>query len=275
MKSTPGIAARSALAAAVVAVVALTATPSGADSGDVGYQCTFSVGVPNRGGTNGVGPATGSFDTGIPDGLVIDVAESVSATPFTGRLTLPDALTEALRAAGVTSISGGEHSEVAVLPGVVWDTWTYFDEVPVQAAGSVSVDLHVNGDWSALRWESPGGHTIAVGRLEFVIQGPSASQDVANLTCDPADDEIDAVVDGSTLVAVDTIEVVGPTTPATGGTMSGADPVRPVLVQTDFAEDDTGVAPLLGVAALAAIAALTAGAVGLARVRGRAASRRH
>ncbi|HET7822219.1 MAG TPA: DUF6801 domain-containing protein [Ornithinibacter sp.] len=275
MKSTAGIAARSALVAAVVAVVALTAVPAGADSGTVAYECTYSVGIPDLGGTTGAGAATGSFDTGIPDGLVVELGEPVSATPFTGRLTLPDGLIDALHAADVTSISGGEHAEVAVLPGAVGDTWTYFDEVPVPAEGSVSVDLHVNGDWSALRFDSPGVHTLAVGRLEFVIQGPGARQDVATLTCDAADDDVDVVVDGSTLVSVDTIEVAGPTTPAPGGASSGATPVRPVLVQTDFAEADAGVGPPSGVAALAAFVALAAGAVGLTRLRGRAASRRH
>jgi hypothetical protein len=275
MKSTAGFAARSALVAALVAAMALTATPSWADSGTVHYECTYSVGAPAPGGTTGAGAATGSFDTGVPDGLVVDVGESVSATPFTGRLTLPDGLIDALRSAEITSISGGEHAEVAVLPGVVGDTWTFFDEVAVPAEGSVSVDLHVNGDWSALRFDSPGVHTIAVGRLEFEIRGPGASQDVANLKCDAAQDEVDVVVDGSTLVTVDTIQVVGPTTSAPGGATSSVTPVRPVLVQTDFAEADAGVGPLLGGGTLVALATLAAGAVGLARLRGRAAARRH
>jgi hypothetical protein len=49
-------------------------------------------------------------------------------------------------------------------------------------------------------------------------------------------------------------------------------PLRPVLVQADFAEDEASVAPLLGVGVLMTLAAP---AVGLARGRNRATSRRH
>jgi outer membrane lipoprotein SlyB len=83
--------------------------------------------------------------------------------------------------------------------------------------------------------------------------------------CEPADE--DPVVD-----AFEALAVAEPTTTVTTTSTATATAVRPVVVQTDFAEDGAAALPLLGVGALVTIAA---GAVGLARGRVRTAARRH
>ena len=75
--------------------------------------------------------------------------------------------------------------------------------------------------------------------------------------------------------AIDTVEVLAVATPtraATPTTRPSSTPVRPVLVQTDFAEDHASTLPSLGAGALTMIAA---GLAGLAHRRRRSASRQH
>src|SRR6476661_6520807 len=90
------------VAVLILAGSAVAATSAGASSGKVQLSCTFNLG----GGDQFEGQATASFDTGIPEGLVVEVGEAVPFNPFTGTIAFPDGLTDLLRAEGITTVSG-------------------------------------------------------------------------------------------------------------------------------------------------------------------------
>ena len=105
--------------AALLGVAALTGTSAAADSGEVEYSCEFGVpdpADPDGPGDHGEGTTTASFDTAIPDGLVVDVGKRVNLDPFTGTITLPEAFVTMLREAGLTSVEGEGGTDLLVDP---------------------------------------------------------------------------------------------------------------------------------------------------------------
>jgi hypothetical protein len=257
----PGLRLSALAALAAGASVGFGAPSASAASGDVEYSCTFSVL-----GTEGEGVATGSFDTGVPDGFVLGPGDPLPLSPFGGTLTLPDAMTDLLRAGGQTTVTGSEHVEEGLMPGGTGENYMYLDG-KVPAEGSMTVNLGFAPRDPRPGPEAPGTYTIVLGRLAFPLEGGIAG--IGAFRCDPVDGDAVIVFERTNVVAVDTFRVAGPATSTPSAAVSDT-PVRPVLVQTDFAEEEEGVPPLLGVVALLALAA---GGLGLTRRR--AASPRH
>ena len=109
-----------------------------------------------------------------------------------------------------------------------------------------------SSDGGPFRPKDPGTYTIVGGRFNLEFDGGVDPTDI--MDCRPQGAPV-----------VDTLQAIDAATPTTT-------PVRPVIVQTDFAEEDAGVPPLLVVGALVA---LLSGAAGLARRRHRPSARRH
>ena len=129
-------------AALALGLVALTATTASADSGPMEYSCEFGVGGSEDKGDEGSGTATASFDTAVPDGLVVDVGDQVALNPFTGTVTFPEAFLTMLRDAGFTSLQGGGETFLLVDPG---EDELYGDflwgPVALPAEGPLTVEL--------------------------------------------------------------------------------------------------------------------------------------
>src|SRR5688572_17678631 len=198
-------AARSTLVgAAVLAVASLTATSAAADSGEVEYSCEFGVGDPEGEGTEGEGTTTASFDTAIPDGLVVDVGDRVSLDPFTGTITLPDGFTDLLRTEGFTTIVGGGEMFVYVDEADdEFDAFFEFEETAVPAEGSLTLD--VEGDAGRFRPTDAGTYTIVGGGFFLFVDTGEEEGPGAGMFCEPVDG--DAVIDA--------LEAVGAAAPTT------------------------------------------------------------
>ena len=266
MKTTARALARALLVGGVALLAAAVGvTPAGAASEVTEYSCEFGVDDPEGGGTEGEGTSTASFDTGIPDGLVVDVGERVSLDPLTGTITLPDDFVQMLRDAGLATIQGGGEMFLYVNEtDDAFNAFWEFAETAVPAEGTMSLDVEGEFEVDRFRVADAGVHTI-LGADFFLFVDTGEEGPGAGMFCEPTDE--DPVVD-----AFEALAVAAPTTTVTTTSTATATAVRPVVVQTDFAEDDAAMLPLLGVGALVTLAA---GAVGLARGRVRTAARRH
>ncbi len=244
--------------AALLGVVALTGTPAAADSGEVEYSCDFGVpdpAEPDGPGIRGEGTTTASFDTAIPDGLVVDVGDRVDLDPFTGTITLPEAFVTMLREAGLTTIGGGGDTELLVDP-TDDPLFAFFEFAPTELPDQGALTVAVEGGADRFRPREAGAFSILLTGF-FISTG--VDELGGDMVCQADDD-----------VVVDTFEARATPTPTV--TVTAAPPVRPVVVQTDFAgRDDASPAPALAAGALLTLAA---GAVGVGRAR-RGSTRRH
>lgn len=257
-----GVVGGTALLAAVLCVPSASA-----ESAELSYSCEFVVDDDEDSGD-----ATASFDSGIGEGLVVEVGDEVSLDPFTGEITLPQEFTDALRRAEVTEVDGSRPASTGDAPGLLL---TFLDEAddehviellfgttPVPAEGPLV--LQVTGENSAVRAAVEGTNTLVAN--DFILEvgtgdeGPEAAM-YCSLT-----DEGDVSIDAFEATAAPT---VAPTaTPSVTAT-----PTRPVVVQTDFAGEDSGATAL----PLLAGGGLAAAAVALVVGRGtrRGSTRRH
>ena len=227
------------------------------------YTCTLNINDPEDLGNPTARldwATTASFDTAIRNGMVVNVGDKVRLEPFTGRIAIPRPfldLTGLTTTIGWSDTGGGEWFSVAET-GETFNARYSYGETPIPATGPVYVDVKgtvSKGDKGHVRFQpkAPGRYTLVGGHFALDLIGgdfPPVTMD-----CDPIDSP----------VVIDTLTAVN-------ATASSSTPVRPVVVQTDFAEDDAGMPPLLFVGALMT---LIAGAVGLARTRVRVGSRRH
>ncbi|HET6968673.1 MAG TPA: hypothetical protein VFI44_10365, partial [Ornithinibacter sp.] len=229
---------------AALLAAALTVTSASAASAELSYSCDYGVGD-----TEGTGAATAGFDSSIGEGLVVEVGDEVSIDPFGGEITLPDGFTEALRDAGVDAVDGARAADTGEARGLLL---TFLDEseeeyvvelsfgtTPVPAEGPLV--LEVAGEGGSVFASVVGTNTLVANDFGLEVgtgvEGPDAGMYCA-LT-----DEGD--------VSIDSFEATAAATPTT--TTTSATPVRPVVVQTDFAGDDRSTAlPLLAAGAVAA-----------------------
>jgi len=247
--------------AALLGVAALTGTSAAADSGEVEYSCEFGVADPadpDGPGDRGEGTTTASFDTGIPDGLAVDVGDRVDLDPFSGTITLPEAFVTMLRESGVTSIEGGGGETILLVDPSDEEPFAFFEFGPSEIPEQGALDLAVEGDADRVRPRDAGVHRVLLTDFGLFLD-TGVDLPGADMSCRADDD-----------VVVDTFEARS--TPAPTVTVTAAPPVRPVVVQTDFAERD-GASPAPALAA-GALLTLAAGAVGVGRAR-RGSARRH
>jgi len=245
--------------AALLGVAALTGTSAAADSGEVDYSCEFGVpdpADPDGPGDRGEGTTTASFDTAIPDGLVVDVGKRVNLDPFTGTITLPEAFVTMLREAGLTSVEGEGGTDLLVDP-TDDPLFASFQFGPAKLPDQGALTVAVEGDADRFRPREAGAFSILM--TDFGLFIGIGVESGADMSCSADDD-----------VVVDTFEVRAAPTPTV--TVTAAPPVRPVVVQTDFAGRD-GASPAPALAA-GALLTLAAGAVGVGRAR-RGSTRRH
>ncbi len=255
------IAVRYATVAAVaLAFAALTATPAAADSGEVQFSCTFDVG----GEAPAKGSATAWFDTIIPEGLTVHVGDTFPLNPVVGTITFPDALTDLLRAKGITTIRGDRVGDMELLVDGTDHSWkpsldllNRIDRV-VPRDGSLPVDVELTTENFRYTPTQAGTSTIVADRFHLPLD--TGVGEGGDLSCEALEGDF----------ALDTLEVVAVATPATAATPTATDLGQ--AVPTDFADEDKSAASLLAVGILAT---LTVGALGLALRRHRAASRRN
>ena len=222
--------------AALLGVAALTGTSAAADSGEVEYSCEFGVADPadpDGPGERGEGTTTASFDTAIPDGLVVDVGDRVDLDPFTGTITLPEAFVTMLRD------PGSPRSRAAGARRFCWSTRPTRSRSRSSSSARASSrtgspHLAVEGDADRVRPRDAGVHSILLTDFGLFLDTGVDLQG-ADMSCRADDD-----------VVVDTFGARA--TPAPTVTVTAAPPVRPVVVQTDFAGRD-GASPAPALAA--------------------------
>ena len=175
----------------------LVAPPSRADSGEVQFSCTFDFWSAQQ----WEGPATARFDTAIPDGFVAKVGDAVPFAPSTGTITFPDALTDQLRAKGVTALVGELGDRAVGDIGISVDdvhqsyeslgaflTYPRGVEMPVPAEGPMSVQVVLEGYLTFIA-RDVGKHTLVTDGFYLPLFGsnerPSAGS-TAGRTRDPS-----------------------------------------------------------------------------------------
>jgi hypothetical protein len=237
----------------------VTATSARAASEEAEFSCEFGIGDT----VTTTGSATASFDTGIADGLVVDVGTRVSLNPFTGSVTLPEGFVTMLRGAGLTSIQGGGETNLFVDPAGD-ELFASFGFGPTELPAEGPVTLDLDGEADRFRPQDPGTQTILLFDFGLFVDTGDPEGPGAGMFCESADGQD---------VAIDALQATAAVTPAPTTTVTTtATPVRPVVVQTDFAHEDSTAFPLgLG----AGILALSGAAAALARTARRSASRRH
>ena len=258
---------RAGLVGCTALLASVLAVPSAsAESAELSYFCDFGVGETEDGGD-----ATARFDSGIGEGLVVEVGDEVSIDPFTGEITLPDGFTEALRSAGVVELVGARSASTGHAPGLLltlldeaeeqYVIELLFGTTPVPTEGPLV--LEVTGENSSVLAALAGTNTLVAN--DFILEvGTGAEGPEAGMYC-TLTDEGDVSIDAFQATAAAT-----PTAPPTATTT--ATPVRPVVVQTDFAGEDRSTAlPLLAGGGLAAGAV----AVVLGHAVRRGTTRRH
>ena len=250
------------LAALVVVGTAGLAT---AASGPVPYSCAWASTRGNEPVDSGTVSTTAQFDSAIPDGLEVTAGETVNVAPFTGSVVIPAALVATLRGEEVTEVDGGGTTATGIReagPAAVDETDFDGAATPVPESGALTVDL---ADVQLFEEPSRAGTNTLITTGTLTVNLTSLPQGFSlRLDCELVDAD-DAVID--TFVGI-----AAPTTPTPTPTAS-ATPVRPEVVQTDFAGDDSPSAlPLV----LGGTGLMTAGAALVAlRVRGPSTSRRH
>ncbi len=241
--------------AALLAAV-MTVTSASAASAELSYSCDYGVGD-----VEDTGDATAAFDSGIGEGLVVEVDDEVSIDPFSGRITLPEGFTDALRSDGVSEVDGGglmltllDETEEEYIVALTFET------TAVPAEGPLVLD--VTGEGDPVIAAVVGTNTLVANDF-FLEVGTGVEGPDAGMYCSLTDE-------GD--VSIDAFEATAAATPTTSPSVSPSPTaVRPVVVQTDFAGQDRSTAlPLLAGGGLAA--ATVALAVGRAR---RGTPRRH
>ena len=257
MRLSARAAARAGLVGgAALLAAALTVTSAQAASADLTYSCDYGFDD-----TQGTATATASFDSAIGDDVVVEVGERVSLDPFTGSVTLPDEFTALLRQNELASIEGGGITFTLIdETGDEYDVFLDFGPEEVPAEGPMTLTL--DGEGGDVTPKEAGTHTLVAGDFILFVDTGENGPDVG-MGCKLTDE-------GDT--TIDSFEAVAATSPTTAPAES-ADPVRPVVVQTDFAGEDRSTAlPLVLGGGLLAVGT---GAVATGRARARAASRRH
>ena len=284
MRSIARAATRAGLVGgAALFAAALTLSPAQAASADLSYSCDFGYDT-----TEDSGPATASFDSGIGKGLVVPVGTKVSLDPFTGSVTLPDGFTDLLRQNQLTSIQGGGITFTLIEEtGDENDVFFEFGDTEVPAEGSMTVAFA--GSAGKVTAKTAGTNTLVASDFLLVLDlGPVGAVPTSTQTAtvpsgpptSPAPSDPTAPLDAGmfcTLVdegdiTIDAFQATAAPPPTVTVTVQPtASPVRPVVVQTDFAgHDRASTFPLvLG-------GALLVGGIGAAATgRGRGSSRRH
>lgn len=174
------------------------------------------------------------FDTSIPKGLVVPVGTRVPIDPFVGSLALPSGLLDLLRDRGDTTLFLFTEALI-VVPETGDDHpvqfWFHPDRhVDLPPAGGLTVG--VRGDGEEIDTSSAGTYSLSIPRLDLQL-GLSVACELA-----AGDDGV--------------FDAFRAETPAP----APAEPVRPVVVQTDFSDPPPmpRPAPLLGGPLLLALA---------------------
>jgi len=171
---------------------AVTATSAGAASEAVEFPCevyVFDPENPDEEPEPTEATLTASFDTAVPDGLVVEVGDRVRLDPFTGTIVLPESLVTILRDAGVTSVQGEGGAFIVVEPTGEEPDSPYFeiDSTEVPEAGTLT--LVVDGEAGRVRAEEAGEHTLLLPYFGFYLDG---GEDVPGIqvSCEAEEDVV-------------------------------------------------------------------------------------
>lgn len=253
--------ARTGLVGGVALLAAATTVSiASAESRDLEYACQFGLEMGEDEGTEGSGGTTARFDSAIGSAVVVTTGDRVALDPFTGSIGLPDDFLQMVRDAQIEQIEGGgvtfmvvdeSGEEVVVEMG--------FPETAVPATGPLVLEL--TGEDVPEVTAEEGTNTLLAGDI---IVGFGEETYSGGMFCELVDE-------GDT--AVDSFVAEGAAPSPTVTASPTASPVRPVVVQTDFADDGSAAGTLLAGAGL-----VTAGAGAVALRSGglrRATARRH
>ena len=259
MPSLVRAAARTGLVGGIALLTAVTTAPmAAAESRELEYSCGFGLDF-GEGGPEGEGDSTAQWDSAISDDLTVPAGTEVSLDPFTGTIDLPEDFVDMLRDEEITSIQGFG-ATLTYVDETDEELEIEFDFGPAEVPATGPFSLEVQGvDEPTLIAES--GTNTLVADAFFIAFGDDETYE-GGMDCELVD-EGDPTID--------VVEGVGsaPTTTTAPTTT----PVRPVVVQTDFAgSEGPSALPLL---ALGGAALAAAGAVALGRGARRAAARRH
>lgn len=256
MNTSARAAARAGLVGgAALLAAALTVTSASAASAELDYSCDYIIGEAED-----TGDATASFDSGIGEGLVVEVGDEVSIDPFTGEVTLPTGFVDGLRDAEFSEIAGG--GIMLTLLDETGDEYLVdlaFETTEVPAQGPMT--LEVTGEGDPIVAAEVGTNTLIADAFILGVDTGEEGDEVS-MFCELTDE-------GD--VSIDAFEATAAAAPTTTVTPT-ATPVRPVVVQTDFADDRSTTLPLLAGSGLAAAAVA---AVALGRSARRETARRH
>lgn len=222
---------------AALLAAALTVTSATAASAELAYSCDYGVGD-----VEDTGDATATFDSGIGEGLVVEVGDEVSIDPFTGEITLPEGFTDALRSNEISEVDGG--GLLLTLLDESGDEYVVelaFETTEVPAEGPLV--LEVTGQGDPVIATEVGTNTLVAN--DFFLEVGTGEGPESGMYCTLSDE-------GD--ISIDAFEATAAATPTTTVTASpSVSPVRPVVVQTDFAGEDRSMAlPLLAGGGLAA-----------------------
>jgi hypothetical protein len=202
--------------ASTVLLTALLTAPAANAAGGEETICDLSFGTPSGNDFRQHGVAT--FDSAIRDGLMVTVGDPVALDPVTGSIALEGEFADILLANGVTSAEGdGVLSAALPETGEHLSIPFHFGPTSLPPGGLFRMDV-TGGDGTIVPKQA-GTYTL-VGE-QFVMTFDSQN---ASVSCDffGGDPQLDSFV----ATAAST-----PRPPTTA-------PVRPVLVQTDFAQEE-------------------------------------
>lgn len=259
--------------AALVAGVALlaaggTASAAQAASGDLSYTCDVRIGpgAPTEFTTT----LTARLDFPVPDDgtYAAPVGSTLVLNPMTGTVLLPEQVVDLLRDQSVAEVvgSGRLHAEITAAPA---DTITPIDlALPATAVPEQGpLTMPLRNDDPGIATNVRQGENVLVAPRIFITLSPSdngVAEGVA-LEC--------TLVEGGD-IAIDRLTgTVTPSATASADPSPTATPVRPVVVQTDFAGDDGSSG--LPVVVVGAVLAMAGGVLVVRRGRAPSATRRH
>ena len=271
MSALPRATVRVALVAGLALLAAGgAASAAQAASGDLTYTCDVSLGPGAP--TELTTPLTVRLDFPVPDDgtYTAPVGSTLVLNPMTGTVVLPEPVVDLLRDQSIAEVDGygRMQAEITAAPA---DTLTPIDlALPapaVPAEGPLTMPLR--NDDPGIATNVRKGENVLVAPLILLTLSPSDNGDVEGVAL-----ECTLVEEGD--IAIDRLTgTVAPTaTPTpTPTAVPSTTPVRPAVVQTDFAEDDGSSA--LPFALGGAVLAMAGGVLVARRGRVRTATRRH
>lgn len=219
----------SLLVACLMVVGGRAPVPAGAASRVLTYHCESSA-LPVE---QDEGETTALWDTAVGDDVVVDVGEKVHLMPLTGTVTLPSGFVDRLRTAGFDDLGGEAGATISVqetgaeiLPVLVVPSTPLPESGPATVDVSGFLDQNLSGTTDPVAFAEAGRHTLVLVHFGLLF-GSGSDQPQPGLVCRLQD------TDNTAMDSLVVRAAAAPTEPVD----QVEEPVRPAVVQTDFADD--------------------------------------